>query len=288
MRAPAGYTPGMRPLVFLVAVLLVSGCGEGAAALAVDGGATIDAASPDLAPPPDLRRIIDDDVDGLDDIQEMAWAAAYLPFLSISPGDGCDTMGLLVRVRPHPKDPMLVHILYNQLYDRDCGIGGHAGDDEVFGVTVDPSKPPPDGILAIRAISHQGTACERKSDCGKCPGQKPCTTLPYNGKAWPAIWPSRDKHGSYVNRQTTCTLLTTCFDTCEDRMAYPMPPMVNAGEPGHPLVHDLTTEGFITMANGWKENVLFNFDPWVDKDFGGGGSLAKDLVDTAFETPACR
>src|SRR5439155_8897772 len=117
---------------------------------------------------------------------------------------------------------------------QDCGLGGHAGDDEVFAITVDPALPPPAGIVAMKAISHQGTLCERQSQCGRCQGQTACQTLPKSGVPWPAVWPSRDKHGSYVNRGATCTALMTCFDSCDDNPAPRIPPIVNAGEPGHP------------------------------------------------------
>jgi len=248
-----------------------------------DAGAALDlAAAGDAAPPG-----ADDDQDGLVDADELRWARDYLPYLSLSPQDGCATGGLIVRVRPHPMDPTLVHVLYDFLYDQDCGLGGHAGDDEAFGVTLDPAQPPPAGIVAIRAISHQGTPCQRISDCGRCAGQSACATLPKAGVPWPALWPSRDKHGSYVNRAQSCTLFTTCADSCDDNPTPASPPVVNVGEPGHPLVHDLTAEGFITSAAGWKNMALFGFDPWGVSDFGGAGQVSGDLVDDAFLTPAC-
>ena len=44
--------------------------------------------------------VVDRDQDGLDDAQELAWAAAYLPYLSISPSDG--TRGVPPR-NPHAR-----------------------------------------------------------------------------------------------------------------------------------------------------------------------------------------
>jgi hypothetical protein len=229
----------------------------------------------------------DDDWDGLDDAEELAWAQAYLPYLSLSPQDKCPTGGLVVRVTTHKDDASLLHIVYDYLYDEDCGLGGHPGDDEVFALTVNPQKPPPEGIVAMKAISHQGTLCERDSTCGRCSGLTACATLPKSGVAWPAVWPSRDKHGSYVNKSASCTTFGTCFDQCDDNSAPASPPMVNAGEPGHPLVNDLTDHGFITAANGWKNQQLFHYDPWSGKDFGNAGNVAADLADSAFDTPAC-
>jgi hypothetical protein len=67
-----------------------------------------------------------------------------------------------------------------------------------------------------------------------------------------------------------------------------MPPVVNAGEPVHHLVTDLTTQGFIT-ANGWTEAALIHFDPWnPTMDFGGAGNIASDLVDPAFVAAPCK
>jgi hypothetical protein len=269
----------------LLFALLAAGCSESNPAIVDDAGG----APPDLSAAPDLKTapLVDDDQDGLADADELAWATQYLPFLSLSPQDKCTTGGLLARVRKHPMDATLVHIIYDYLYDQDCGIGGHAGDNEAFGVTIDPSKPAPGGIVAIRAISHQNTPCQRVSECGRCPGETACATLMRGGVAWPALWPSRDKHGAYVNRAQKCTIITTCADTCEDNPAPASPPIVNVGEPGRPLIGDLTDEGFITAANGWKNMPLFHFDPWGPNDFGGAGKVSGDLVDDAFLTPAC-
>jgi hypothetical protein len=272
----------------LLFALLAAGCTEASPvatedAAPGDGGASGDLASADLAAAP----LADEDGDGLPDAEELRLARDYLPFLSVSPQDKCSTGGLLVRVRKHPMDATLIHILYDYLYDQDCGLGSHAGDNEAFGVTVDPAKPAPEGIVAVRAISHQGTPCQRVSECGRCAGLAACATLPRSGVPWPALWPSRDKHGAYVNRAQKCTLVTTCADTCEDNPTPASPPIVNAGEPMRPLVNDLTDEGFITAANGWKNTQLFHFDPWSTSNFGGAGKVSGDLVDDAFLTPAC-
>src|SRR4051794_3900024 len=81
-----------------------------------DGAAT---GSPDLAG--GTTAMVDQDHDGLDDADELAWASAYLPYLSHSPTESCALGGLLVRVSPHPQNPKLVYIVYDFLYDADCG-----------------------------------------------------------------------------------------------------------------------------------------------------------------------
>jgi hypothetical protein len=217
---------------------------------------------------------------------ELAWAQQYLPYLSVSPGDECPTSGIVVRVSPHPT-PGFVRIRYDVLYNDDCGLGGHIGDNERFAITVDPSAPPPTGIVSIIAISHKGTVCERTSECGRCSGETACMTLVKDGMPWPAVWVSKGKHGNYVNRDSTCQFDNTCLDQCDDNSTPAMPPIVNVGEPCHPLVSNLTTMGFITMQNGWTHLELFNYDPWGGQPFGGGSVIATDLTEPGFDTPAC-
>lgn len=230
---------------------------------------------------------VDDDHDGLDDAQELVWAKQYLPYLSIAPDDECPTAGLLVRVSPHPAGMGLLRIFYAVLYNQDCGIAGHPGDAEGFGITVDPKLPPPSGIVAMKAVAHRGSVCEVSSECGRCATQAACATLPSSTASVPAVWPSRDKHGNFVNRLATCEFTDTCLDECHDNGTAAMPPIVNAGEPGHPLVSNLTTQGFITTANGWTEMALFNYDPWGGQPFGGGGDVAAELVDPVYTAAAC-
>ncbi len=238
--------------------------------------------------------VVDDDHDGLDDAHELAWAKEYMPFVSLSPSESCGTSGFAVRVSPHPDNPKQLHIHYDFLYDDDCGtaiggIGAHSGDAESFALTVDPEQAAPAGILVIKAVSHRGTLCERVSICGQCPGQTACATLEKGGAPWPAVWASKSKHGSYVNRGDSCSGFATCGDVCEDSAMPVDRPIVNVGEPDHPLVHDLTDQGFVTQANGWKHAELFHYDPWsTTGTFGGGGNVAHDFVDTAFATPACK
>src|SRR5688572_9263525 len=193
-----------RQLATILVAALSGACASGAPSADVDMSTPEgDLAGADLvgAPAQDGAQpaIVDQDQDGIDDARELALARDYLPFISMSPVDECPRSGLVVRVRPHPGDATLVHILYDLLFEKDCGITSHVGDDEVFAITIDPTVPPPAGILAMRAISHQGTICQRISECGRCGGLTACETKPLDGKDWPAVWPSRNKHGLYVN-----------------------------------------------------------------------------------------
>jgi hypothetical protein len=230
---------------------------------------------------------VDLDGDGLDDGDEAALAAAYLPYLSVDPEDGCALGGIVYRIYPHPDDAAMLHVIYDHLFETDCGLGGHVGDNEVFAITVDPGKPAPEGIVAMRGISHQATLCEVESNCGTCDGLEPCESKDVGGKPVPVVYSSKDKHATYV-RAESCSSFTICFDTCTLADAPATPVMVNAGEPGMPLTNDLTAAGLITEQNGWTERALFGFDPWdAALEFGGAGVVADDLVDPAFVTPVC-
>ncbi len=90
------------------------------------------------------------------------------------------------------------------------------------------------------------------------------------------------------HRQLFCKFDNNCLDDCEDNPTPTSLPVVNVGEPCFPLVTNLTTQGFITTANGWKNQVLFDYDPWGGQPFGQGSVVATDLTDVAFETPPCQ
>ncbi len=280
----------MRALVVVAVLGTIGGCG-GADSARSDGGADDDAGAGapgdgplvDLAvaPSPDTA-LVDLDGDGLDDARELAWASDYFPFLSIHPSDGCKVHGVLFRLSPHPMKPSLLALWYDVLYDADCGTAGHDGDDEVFGVLADPTRAGAAGILAIRAISHQGTPCQQITDCGTCNGMKVCTTAPRDGAMYPVVFPSKDKHGNYAVKATCDASFLCDFGGCALAPMADAPVLVNAGEPGKPLVSDLTTQGFITVANGWTHMELFHFNPWMPGNFGGAGDVSKDLVDSSF------
>lgn len=234
----------------------------------------------------DLEAVleIDDDHDGLADAIEDAAARAYLPFLSTHPDDACPLSGLVVRVRPHPDDDTLLHLVYSRLYQDDCGLAGHVGDNEAFGATIDPARAPPWGLVALRAIGHQGTLCERSTTCGSCEGLDACTAAP-DGR--PVLFSSKDKHAGVVDLGLGCGLLS-CFDTCELSDEPATVPLVNVGEPDAPRVSDLSEQAFVREELGWTEETLHHYDPWSDAEFGTAGVVAGDLLDEAFLTPACR
>lgn len=269
-------------------IAILAACSGGASDTSIDAtgcGALCDGAEVDAAVLVDATAGADDDGDGLADDVELQLARDYLPYLSLDPEDGCPLSGLVARVREHPADPTKILIVYSHLFQRDCGLAGHVGDNEAFGIAIDPSLPAPAGILAIRTASHQNTPCERISECSTCAtDSRPRCDL---ATGWPVLYASKGKHGQYATMDR-CSLLGTCFDQCTLATARTLPPIVNAGEPDHHLVTDLTAQGFITEANGWTEADLMHFDPWNEAmDFGGAGNVAGDLQDSTFEPAPC-
>lgn len=238
----------------------------------------------------------DDDFDGLDDDLEDQLARDYLPFLSNHPDDGCPRSGIVFRARPHPLDDSFVHVIYSRLYEFDCGFTRHAGDNEVFAITIDPTRAAPAGIVAMRGVSHQNTVCQRDTMCGACNGLRACDTTTRNGAlggtaGWPVVYSSKDKHASAVDVHEGCSLDASCLDVCTLANAPALLPLVNAGEPGHPFVDNLSDAaqgGFITTDNGWTEPSEIAYDPWGGADFGEAGVVSEDLIDAAFDTPVCR
>jgi hypothetical protein len=273
---------------YLLGLAVGLGLGAACGAPSSTQGADAPAGDPDASG--DAPAVVDRDEDGLDDAYELAIAADYLPFLSLDPDDGCARSGLVVRVRKHPADPTKLLAVYSHLFEEDCGLSGHVGDNEAFGVAIDPALPPPAGILAIKTASHQNTICERVTECTTCGGADPrraCDLAPGAGQGRPVLYASKDKHGQYATK-SQCSLFGTCFDSCTLAQAPHLPPIVNAGEPGKPLLSNLSTEGFINAANGWTESALMNIDPWAAGDFGGAGNIAGDLADSTFEPAPCR
>jgi len=273
----------MRGALLAFACTWIGACGT-TTPVTVDGDDTV---SPDAEVAPDTPPFVDDDGDGIDDARELEIANASLPYISLAPDDGCARDGLLVRVRPHPQDPSKLLIVYDHLFETDCGLGGHTGDNEVFGVAIDPEIPSPLGILAIKAASHQGTPCQRISECSTCGSdtRSACDVAAYDGNLYPVVYASKDKHGQYATKGS-CGF-GTCLDSCSSNPTPDRPPIVNAGEPDHHAISDLTDQGFITDANGWTKPELLHFDPWGPDDFGGAGNIADDLVDPTFEAGVC-
>ncbi len=277
--------PPMGKTAFSLAIgcaIALAACSGSSASISPGAGRADDQGAPSQTGVSEETDLLDRDHDGIADAREAELAAAYLPFVSVHKDDGCNVHGILYRLAPHPKASGRVMMWVDVLYAEDCGANGHIGDNEMFSLVFDPEVPAPAGILAVRAISHQGTPCEHITTCGQCSGMTTCETGWRDGQAYPVVYASKNKHGGYVDKGTCSSSLLCDYGGCGLAPVASTAPMVNAGEPAHALVHDLTTEGFITEANGWADSSLMHFDPWATGNFGRAGSVANDLVDEAF------
>jgi hypothetical protein len=222
--------------------------------------------------------VVDKDGDGLDDDFEREVAELNFPALRLATNEPCGSPhGVIYRVRRHPLNPKRLAITYTVLYDIDCGsLNGHMGDAESFAITVDlDTQPGAPATVGVAAWAHLGTTCGSTSSCetaaatGAC-GQATSASTP----AEVVIWSSANKHANYLSMDT-CN--HNCLDRCDagERINGPL---LDVGQPGHPLVRDLTDQGFVQPSSGWADQLL-HFDPWSTNELGGGGRLDKPLTD---------
>jgi hypothetical protein len=220
----------------------------------------------------------DRDGDGLDDDFEHQIAQLNFPRVVLTDDESCGgPHGVIYRARRHPQNPKRVAILYTVLYARDCSQpNGHVGDAESFAVTVDlDAQPGAPATVGLQAWAHPGAACHFTSACQTMPGTNACAeggtpTTPSEV----VIYASRDDHANYLS-QATCN--SSCSDLCSSGARSIVGPLVNVGEPDHPLVTDLTTQGFVNGADGWSQQLL-HFNPWGTTEFSGGGRLDQALI----------
>jgi len=241
-----------------------------------------DLGAPDLAREDHPITASDRDGDGLDDAEELRLASEYLPFLSVAPDDQCPTSGLVVRVTPGELAGQ-VRLRYGWLFDRVCGAVSLEGDGGSFSIVVDPARAGAAGIIALRGVGRQDTACQRLSTCGRCGGQLSCAELGDR----PAVWAGRDRHTTYANRPQSCTQTGACMVACVDAQQSSAPPIVNVGEPNAPLIRDLTVEGFIRPELGWQSPSLLHYDPWGGQAFGSSPSVVERLTATLIDPSSC-
>jgi hypothetical protein len=220
----------------------------------------------------------DADGDGLDDALEREVAERNFPALRLAGDEGCgQPSGVIYRVRRHPGAARRLAITYVVLYNQDCGeLNGHLGDDEAFAITVDlDASPGVDATVGVAAWAHAGTSCGSTSSCETSAGTAACGNTPQpGGTPQVRVFSSRNKHANYLS---TDTCASNCFDSCDPAGPLWTGAMVNVGEPGRPMVSDLTQDGFIQSQSGWDKRLL-HANPWSPTDFGGAGRVDRQLT----------
>jgi len=220
----------------------------------------------------------DQDADGVDDSLEREVAELNFPKVLQATDESCGApRGVLYRVRRHPANPGRLVITYVILYGFDCGeLNGHVGDAESFAITVDlGAQPGAAATVGVETVAHAGTVCNSTSSCATAAGTGKCgESAAQSSPAEVVIYTSANKHGNYLSA-STCD--NNCFDSCSTGQRI-TGPLLNVGEPGHPLVTDLTAQGFVQAPYGWPKELL-NFNPWGTAEFSGGGRVDKPLTD---------
>lgn len=121
--------------------------------------------------PTGIPPFIDEDQDGIDDREELRIATALLPPIWISSHEFCPRPDapkpIMFRARyprcasgAQPRDYILIN--YYVLFDEDCGLGGHRGDNEgfvVFGRLIGGQWQRD----SISATCHADTLCEQRT-----------------------------------------------------------------------------------------------------------------------------
>jgi hypothetical protein len=219
----------------------------------------------------------DQDGDGIDDDLEREVAEQNFPRVLMAVDETCGSPhGVIYRVRRHPAQPSRFAITYTVLYANDCGpLNGHLGDAESFAITVDPNAAPGSpATVGVEAWAHAGTTCASTSSCATAAATSECGDQSSGAVSSEiVIYASREKHASYLS---TDTCDSNCLDSCSAGTRI-IGPLLNVGEPGQPMVTDLTTQGFVQSADGWA-NELLHFNPWGTTEFSGGGRLDQPLT----------
>jgi hypothetical protein len=213
----------------------------------------------------------DTDGDGIDDALEREVAQLNFPAVYLAQDEPCGgPHGVIYRARRHPQNPNRIAITYTVLYGVDCGtVNGHLGDAESFAITVDlDAQPGAPATVGVEAWAHADTACASTSSCQTAAGTSACGR---SGEV--QIFSSSRKHANYL---TAATCASNCFDHCSSGERI-LGPLLNVGEPDHPMVTDLTAQGFVQAADGWSPPLL-GINPWGTVEFSGGGRLDLPLL----------
>src|SRR5262249_38295925 len=137
------------------------------------------------------------------------------------------------------------------------------------------AEPGSAATVGVQTWAHAGTTCGSTSSCETAPAMGACGAP--GGTSSPSevvIYASADKHASYLS-PTTCA--NNCFDTSSPGTRI-WGPLLNVGEPDHPMVTDLTTQGFV-QGSDWAA-VLQHFNPWGTPEFAGGGHVDNELTNS--------
>ncbi|MCA9622923.1 MAG: hypothetical protein KC731_28085 [Myxococcales bacterium] len=235
------------------------------------------------------------DEDGLNDPWETIVLDRFRPFLRLDEAeklvdDPGFVTGIVGRVTPRGGDVLVYMMLgYEHDFGSCGGFSGHNGDSER--VVLELRRV--DGSVGDAALQRAYTAAHEGtlSDHGMIFEAGSLASLVFDadpmvgGEPRWVVFPSANKHATYAN-VSICEGISPlpCFDEdcAPDNVPDPTPftrlmPFVNAGEPDHHLIDELTPIGFPGE------------DAWLDQSFCGGlggigcaSSVVSKLVNDPF------
>jgi hypothetical protein len=191
----------------------------------------------------------DIDSDGLDDSFEQQILERFVPTWMLSAKE-CDSLpaefhpdsrapqsqarngtiyGQVFPINPPGRPGVFIEAHYYHLWNRDCGLNGHAWDVEHVSALLSAEKPE-DPASEWKseywyAAAHEDTVCD-SSHAAKS------SSLNAEQRG-PTIWISAGKHASFLDR-SLCS--GGCGgDDCSDMSPMKISGLVNLGEPGAPI-----------------------------------------------------
>lgn len=207
-----------------------------------------------------VRAYSDADHDDIDDAVEMDLAQRFRPTIWHSTDEGCPNptpRPLLFRVRfPSVWGVRYMNYIlinYVELYDDDCGINGHEGDNEPFEVWLQWNGSDWQ-YVGVSATAHYDTSFEKR-------------TMSFDR----VVWVGDDKHGHYADRNQ-CGIAFSTGDECDEGFTF-LYSLYNVGEP-----------------YGWMLNNLGDvYQPWTgervwdDSRFREAGVIRDQLAHNRFD-----
>lgn len=175
------------------------------------------------------------------------------------------------RVSPVPENPARIrfHLVIAHARDYGCmGFGDHDGDSERVLLDLEAVDSPSLGDAVLVQAYTAAHECTVSDHSARYTGagleelefeDDPITETP----RW-VIYSSRNKHATYITKEICEPVFTGCFESCgPDRVRDPLlfdlrPLVANVGEPGAPLLEELSALGFPGE------------EAWIDQKFCGG------------------
>ncbi len=223
-------------------------------------------------------RVLDADVDGVDDSCEFDVAQAFAPQLYISPNDGDPRRQTYWVARLFPGLGQSLEIMYLLGYYNDTGTLGHEGDSEWISLVVNWDAEAERWMFVSMTLSaHWGTGNNQTGTYYAYEVWYPAQNgTPLNwgqSRKYPLVWASKGKHANYRD-QGECNWWQS-GDTCSDNVPADRVEVIrerNLGATTHRLVDCTYSSVYAGVECFWTGSV---FRGW---QLQGGDTPYKDIL----------